>query len=88
MIECLVSEQISSSESEPVLAGYVKQNNCVLYRRRQMSSRGRAVWETGVERHKFGKVVSVLEKQTEKKLYLFFLLIEAFAFLLVGDIEH
>lgn len=54
-----------------------------------MSSRGMAVWETGVERQKFGKVVSVLEKQKNLKIiYIFFLLVGALAFLLVGDIEQ
>lgn len=57
MIKVLVSERISSSESEPVLAGSVKQNNYVLSRKRQMSSRGRTVWRIGVEGHKFGKIV-------------------------------
>lgn len=38
-----------------------------------MSSRGMAVWETGVERQKFGKVVSVLEKQKKLEIiYIFF----------------
>lgn len=54
-----------------------------------MSSRGMAVWETGVERQKFGKVVSVLEKQKNLEIiYIFFLLVGALAFLLVGDIEQ
>lgn len=54
-----------------------------------MSSRGMAVWETGVERQKLGKVVSVLEKQKNLEIiYIFFLLVGALAFLLVGDIEQ
>lgn len=63
MIKVLVSERISSSESEPVQAGCVKQNYHGLSRKRHMSSRGRTVWEIGVEGHKFGKIVSVQVKQ-------------------------
>lgn len=65
MIKVLVSERISSSESEPVLAGCVKQNNYVLSKNRQMSSRGRTLWEIGVEGHKFGIIVSVHVKQNK-----------------------
>lgn len=39
-----------------------------------MSSRGMAVWETGVERQKFGKVVSVLEKQKNPGNYIYIFL--------------
>lgn len=73
MIKVLVSEGISSSESEPVLAGCVKQNNYVLSKNRQMSSRGRrTVWEIGVEGHKYGIIVSVHVKQN-KIIYIYFL---------------
>lgn len=72
MIKILVSERVSSSESEPVLAGRVKQNNHDLSRKRQMSSRGRTVWEIGVEGQKFGKIAAVHVKQNFIYMHTFF----------------